>query len=270
MTTTLTLQTKSVPDPQCETTSNSGLGVDRPSSLSALDLSVIIPAFNEIDRLPLMLRRTVDFLSVQPWRSQIVVVDNGSVDNTAGAVRKFADSLDGAVPVEVVGCARPGKGAALMRGLLGGTSRFVGFCDADLATPVETLTSAMTLLRQGATAVIASRHITGARFVQPQPLVRRAGGAAFRLLARALVHGVHDTQCGFKFFDREAMTRALVQCRTTGFAFDVELLRRIQHDGGSIVEIPVAWTDDTRSTFHPVHDGLATFGAVLQIYRYQP
>ena len=66
-----------------------------------------------------------------------------------------------------------------------------------------------------------------------------------------LVPGVHDTQCGFKFFDRDAVSRALTQCRTTGFAFDVELLRRIQADGGSIVEIPVAWTDDPRSTFRP-------------------
>jgi dolichyl-phosphate beta-glucosyltransferase len=268
MTSTLTLP--SVPNPQCETTADIGFEVRKLRSRPASDLEVIIPAFNEVDRLPLTLRRTVDFLSVQPWRSRVVVVDNGSVDNTAGAVRRFAQNLDGAVPVDVVGCARPGKGAAVRRGLLGSTSRFVGFCDADLATPVETLTAAMGLLQQGTTAVIASRHVTGASFVRPQPLARRAGGAAFRLLARTLVHGVHDTQCGFKFFDREAMTRALVQCRTTGFAFDVELLQRIQHDGGSIVEIPVAWTDDARSTFHPVLDGLASFGAVLQMYRYQP
>ena len=232
------------------------------------DLEVIIPAFNEAGRLPLTLRRTVEFLGVQPWRSRVVVVDNGSVDDTAGVVWRFADGLDGAVPVEVVGCARPGKGAAVRRGLLSSTSRFVGFFDADLATPVETLTAAMGHLQQGTTAVIGSRHVVGASFVRPQPLGRRAGGAVFRVLARGLVRGVHDTQCGFKFFDRDAAVRALVQCQTTGFAFDVELLWRIQCDGGSIVEVPVAWTDDARSTFHPVRDGLSSFGAVLQMQRY--
>ena len=75
-------------------------------------------------------------------------------------------------------------------------------------------------------------------------------------MTHTLVSGVRDTQCGFKFFDRDAVSRALAQCRTTGFAFDVELLRRIQADGGSIVEIPVAWTDDPRSTFRPIPDGV--------------
>jgi dolichyl-phosphate beta-glucosyltransferase len=231
---------------------------------------VIIPAFNAADRLPLTLSRTVKFLGAQPRRSRVVVVDNGSVDDTAAVVWRFADGLDGAVPVEVVGCARPGKGAAVRRGLLSSTSRFVGFFDADLATPVETLTAAMGHLRLGAAAVVGSRHVAGASFVRPQPLGRRAGGAVFWVLARGLVRGVHDTQCGFKFFDREAAMRALVQCQATGFAFDVELLQRVQRDSGSIVEVPVAGTDDARSTFHPVRDGLASFGAVLRMQRYGP
>jgi dolichyl-phosphate beta-glucosyltransferase len=234
------------------------------------DLEVIIPAFNEAGRLPLTLRRTVGFLGAQPWRSRVVVVDNGSADDTTAVVWRFVDGLDGAVPVEVVGCARPGKGAAVRRGLLSSTSRFVGFFDADLATPVETLTAVMGHLQLGATAVVGSRHVAGASFVRPQPLGRRAGGAAFRVLARGLVRGVHDTQCGFKFFQRDAVMRALVQCQTTGFAFDVELLQCIQRDGGNIVEVPVAWADDARSTFHPVRDGLASFGALLQMQRYRP
>jgi dolichyl-phosphate beta-glucosyltransferase len=270
MTTMLALQSGNVPDLLSGSASNRLPVVSGVRRRSALDLEVIIPAFNEVGRLPLTLRRTVEFLSAQPWRSRVVVVDNGSVDDTIGAVWRFADGLDGAVPVEVVGCARPGKGAAVRRGLLSSTSRFVGFFDADLATPVETLTAAMGHLQQDATAVIASRHVTGASFVRPQSLGRRAGGAAFRVLAHDLVSGVHDTQCGFKFFQRDAVMRALAQCQTTGFAFDVELLQRIQRDGGSIVEVPVAWTDDTRSTFHPVRDGLASFGAVLQMYRSRP
>lgn len=270
ITSMLALQSANPPDPRSGSASNRRPDVGGVRRRSASDLEVIIPAFNEAGRLPLTLRRTVEFLGAQPWRSRVVVVDNGSADDTTGVVWKFTDGLDSAVPVEVVGCARPGKGAAVRRGLLSSTSRFVGFFDADLATPVETLTEVMGYLQQGTTAVIASRHVTGASLVRPQPLVRRIGGAAFRVLARALVHGVHDTQCGFKFFERDAVMRALVQCQTTGFAFDVELLQRIQRDGGSIAEIPVSWTDDTRSTFHPIRDGIASFGAVLQMARYQP
>jgi hypothetical protein len=100
-----------------------------------------------------------------------------------------------------------------------------------------------------------------------QSVGRRLGGAVFRRLTHTRVAGVRDTQCGFKFFDRDVVSRALAQCRTTGFAFDVELLQRIKADGGSIAEIPVTWTDDPRSTFRPVADGVASFAALLQLGR---
>lgn len=227
------------------------------------DLEIVIPAYNESARLPATLLRTLEFLESVPWRSKVVVVDNGSVDDTAGVVRSIAGGRS--VPIEVVGCARPGKGAAVRRGLLSARAPFVGFFDADLATPVETLGVTMELLRGGASAVVASRHAPGSTIVRSQPWGRRMGGGAFRLLTHQVVPGVQDTQCGFKFFERAAVTRALVQCRTTGFAFDAELLNRIQHDGGRIVEVPVSWTDGSQSTFRPLRDGVASFGAVLRM-----
>lgn len=232
------------------------------------DLEIVIPAYNEAGRLPSTLLTTVEFLAAQPWQSRVVVVDNGSVDDTVGAVRAIAPHLLRSVPVDIIGCGRPGKGAAVRRGLLGSTSRFVGFVDADLSTPVETLTTAMEHLRRGATAVIASRHVHGSRIVRKQPLSRRAGGTAFRFVTQRAVRGVHDTQCGFKFFEREAAVRAMVQCRTSGFAFDVEFLRLLQRSGGVIVEVPVAWTDDPSSSFRTFRDGFASFGAVLQIRQF--
>ncbi|RFU22373.1 glycosyltransferase [Geodermatophilus marinus] len=237
------------------------------SARAGADLEVAIPAYNEASRLPRTLERTVEFLRDQPWSSRVVVVDNGSSDDTAGVARAVARSADPRVPVEVVGCARPGKGAAVRRALLSSRSRFVGFFDADLATPVETLTTAMEHLERGAAAVIASRHTPGACFVETQPAGRRLGGAAFRLLTRNIVKGVHDTQCGFKFFERHAVTHALVNCRVTGFAFDVELLRCLQGSGFDIVELPVAWSHAGESSFHPLRDGVASFGAVLQMQR---
>ncbi len=233
---------------------------------TAVDLEVVIPAYNEAERIPSTLDATAEFLEAQPWSSRIVVVDNGSVDDTSTVVRKFSRSGI-SVDITLLGCAQPGKGAAVRRGLLSSRARFAGFIDADLATPISTLDSAMPLLEAGAAAVIASRHAPGAQFVQPQQLGRRLGGGAFRFMTRRMVQGIADTQCGFKFFDLAAAKRALVECRTTGFAFDVELLQRMQHQGGQILELPVAWTDGPASTFRPVRDGLESFNAVRQMAR---
>jgi dolichyl-phosphate beta-glucosyltransferase len=239
-----------------------GLSIRR----SAVDLEVVVPAYNEAERLPSTVAATVGYLAEQPWESRVVVVDNGSSDDTGRAIRSMA-LRSGPVFVDVIGCARPGKGAAVRRGLLSSESRFVGFFDADLATPLETLSATMALLSRGVSAVVASRYASSSALLRRQPLGRRVGGAMFRRVARTLVTGVSDTQCGFKFFDRRAVARALAQCRTTGFAFDVEVLRRIQADGGSIAEIPVTWTDDPRSTFRPIPDGVASFAALLQLRR---
>ena len=235
---------------------------------SVVDLEIVIPAYNEAQRIGHTLERTVEFLADQPWDARIVVVDNGSVDDTAGVVRAVAARLGAlgyTVPVEVIGCTRPGKGAAVRRGLATSSARVVGFFDADLSTPVETLTAAMFHLQTGAGAVIASRHAPGATFAEPQPLGRRLGGAAFRALSRSVVPGVHDSQCGFKFFTREVAAAAIRDGKLDGFAFDVELLRGVQRAGARIVEVPVTWTDDARSTFHPIRDGIPSFRAVLSL-----
>jgi len=206
----------------------------------------------------------VAFLSEQPWTSRVVVVDNGSVDDTAASVL----SVEGAgVEAVAIGCSLPGKGAAVHRGLRTSRSRFVGFTDSDLSTPLETLRPAVAALAGGAAAAIGSRHAPGARRAVKQSLVRRWGGKAFRLASRPLLPGVHDTQCGFKFFDREAVQTALWRSRSTGFAFDVELLRHIRDDGGHIVEIPVTWTDTAGSSLRPVRDGVAAFTAVARLHR---
>ena len=240
-----------------------------PESLrrSHVDLEVVIPAYNEAGRIASTLMQTVDFLAVQPWSSRIVVVDNGSVDETAAVVRRISREKGDAVPISVLGCSRRGKGAAVRRGLLSGTSRFTGFFDADLATPLATLIEAMEHLASGASAVIASRHAPGSTFVVPQHIGRRMGGTAFRALTKSKVKGIQDTQCGFKFFERDALTAAMVRCRSTGFAFDVELLLRLQDNDASIVELPVAWTDGAESTFRPFQDGVASFASVIQLQK---
>ncbi|WP_329107626.1 glycosyltransferase [Micromonospora sp. NBC_01699] len=239
------------------------LGRYVPIRLGEVDLELVVPAFNEAARLPATLAEVTEFLAAQRWRSRVVVVDNGSADDTATIV----DARDWNAEVVVVGCSRPGKGAAVRRGIAGSMARFVGFIDADLSTPVPTLTRAMAELEAGAAAAIASRHAPGAELAHPQPATRRLGGAVFRALARQLVPGVHDTQCGFKIFNRVTVQWALEHCQVNGFAFDVELLRQIRRAGGRIAEVPVTWTDDERSTFRPLRDGRAAFVDLFRLYR---
>ncbi|GAA4772330.1 hypothetical protein GCM10023200_00810 [Actinomycetospora chlora] len=238
---------------------------------SPVDLEVIIPAYNESGRLPATLTAMVAFLSEQPWTSRVVVVDNGSVDDTAASVlavdgRACNVATGWCVEVVAIGCSKAGKGAAVYRGLRTSRSRFVGFTDADLSTPLETFLPVMEALRAGAAAAIGSRHAPGAQIAGRQPLGRRLGGAAFRALSRPLLPGVHDTQCGFKFFDRAAVQSALWRSRSVGFAFDVELLRHVRDDGGRIAEISVTWTDVAGSSFSPVRDGVAAFSAVARLH----
>jgi dolichyl-phosphate beta-glucosyltransferase len=229
-----------------------------------VDVEVVIPAFNESSRLPMTLAAMVAFLADRRWTSRVVVVDNGSFDDTAAVARAVAG--DG-VEVAAIGCAEAGKGASVLRGMRTSSSRFVGFTDADLSTPLSTLVPAVAALEAGAAAAIASRHAPGSTFAVPQPLGRRLGGQVFRTVTRPHVPGVSDTQCGFKFFDRVRVQAAIARCRDTGFAFDIELLRQIHHGGGRVVEIPVTWTEDPNSTLRPVRDGFAAITAVSRMHR---
>jgi hypothetical protein len=255
-----------------ELTEHPGAHREDAAGRSPVDLEVIIPAYNESGRLPATLAAMVAFLSEQPWTSRVVVVDNGSVDDTAATVlavtgRACNVATGWCVEAVAIGCSQAGKGAAVHRGLRTSRSRIVGFTDADLSTPLETFLPVMAALDGGAAAAIASRHAPGASIAGRQPLGRRLGGTAFRMLSRPLVPGIRDTQCGFKFFDRVAAQNAMWRARSTGFAFDIELLRLIRDDGGRIDEIPVTWTDTAGSTLRPVRDGLAAFTAVAKLHR---
>lgn len=227
-----------------------------------VDLELIIPAFNEEGRLPGTLAATVAFLAARPWSSAVVVVDNNSSDATGDIVGRFPHPR---VPLYAIGCGDRGKGAAVRRGLLTSTARFVGFEDADQATPIGTLDPVMALLTAGHTAVIASRQTAGARYETEQPLLRRCGGLLFRRLARRALPGVADTQCGFKFFDGPLVRASAAGCRIDGFAFDVELLARLVERGGDIVEVPVAWTDMPGSTFSARRDGLHSMADLVRL-----
>jgi glycosyltransferase involved in cell wall biosynthesis len=231
----------------------------------AVDLEIVVPAYNEERRIGPTLEKLRRFLGLQPYSAAVVVVDNGSVDRTADAVAEVQE-LDG-LPVHLINCARRGKGAAVRRGVLSSSARYVGFCDADLATPIETLELAWPLLIDGSPIVIGSRVAAGGCYVRCQPLLRRLGGWGFRMLAGRLVPSVSDTQCGFKLF-RGAVARQLFEAtREDGFAFDVEVLALAISLGMAVVEVPVHWSDQPGSSFRPLQDGVDSVRALAAIGR---
>lgn len=207
----------------------------------SLHLEVIVPAINEEARLVPSLRRIARYLAAQDYLGAIAVVDNGSSDRTAELALSCADL---GVPLRLLGCAQRGKGAAVRRGVLTSSARFVGFSDADLATPIETLDAILPALESGSPVVIASRRCPGAAYALQQPWSRRLAGYAFRSAVRACtrsVASVYDTQCGFKFFEAEAARRLFGSSQAAGFAFDIEILALAQMAGYEITEVPARW-----------------------------
>lgn len=221
------------------------MGTWRDGGDGTAHLEIVVPAYNEADRLPAGLGLLCDKLAGLPARAEVVVVDNASTDGTAGIVR----SWDGPVPVRLLRCERRGKGAAVRIGLLATRAPYVGFMDADMATDLAALDEAIVLLREGRPVVVGSRR-HGRSVVQGYGLpVRRLGAITFNRVVRDLVGGIADSQCGFKFFDGPLARAAAADLRTAGFSFDVELLAHCVRRGASVTDIPVVWRDRPGSTF---------------------
>ena len=233
---------------------------DVSSELVVLD--VVVPAYNEALRLPdtlVLLRAALAELGV-PCR--VTVVDNASDDGTSAVV---VNAPPGPVPVRLLWCGEPGKGFAVRRGVLASDARYVGFCDADLATAPAALAQVLNLLYDGADAVVGSRAHPESVVEERHSVLRRWGAVAFRGAVRQVVRGVSETQCGFKFFRNDVARRVFAPLRCGGFAFDVEVLGRAERAGARLVEIPVSWVDVPGSRFSPVRHGWQSFVDVAKI-----
>ena len=202
-------------------------------------LSVVIPAYNEAGRIVERLRAAHAWLAGQVPGTEVVVVDDGSSDGTAGVVERL--ELPG-VRVERLERNR-GKGAALRRGVAVTSGRVVLTCDADFSTPISEVAAVFAALEAGADVVIASREHPGTRIPADQNRLRKELGRTFNRCVRLLT-GLEfsDTQCGFKGF-RGAVARAVYAgARIDGFATDVEVLVIARAQGARVVEIPVEWS----------------------------
>jgi dolichyl-phosphate beta-glucosyltransferase len=226
-------------------------------------LEIVIPARNEATRLPAGLAELCAKAATLPAGVAIVIVDSASTDNTAAIVRHWPR---GTVPVRLVTCSRPGKGAAVRAGLLATTAPYVGFCDADMATDLAAMDVALELLAAGQPMIIGSRSHPESEVEDRHSLIRRTGASAFRAMASRVTPGVGDTQCGFKFFAGPLARMAATGLACTGFAFDIELIARCRLLGAEPVEVPVSWRDVGGSTFSVWRHSITAFAEVAAIW----
>lgn len=223
---------------------------------SEVYLSVVIPAHNEAQRIGPTLERVLHYLDRQGYSYEAVVVDDVSQDATAAVVARFQG---GHPQLRLVQRTRdPGKGAAVQAGMLAARARWVLFSDADLSTPIEESQKLLAAVeREGYDIAIGSRGLPQSDLRVRQPWYREAMGRVFNLMVRAVaVHGIKDTQCGFKLFRGEVAEDLFRRQTIMGFAFDVEILYLALKRGLRVKEVPVTWINSPRSTVDPVRDSL--------------
>jgi len=221
-------------------------------------LSVVIPAFNEAERLPRTLDRVGAFLRGFGRGHEILVVDDGSLDGTAERARAAGATV-------LRNDTNRGKGHAVRRGMLEARGQRRLMTDADLSTPIEELPRFLEKQAEGYDVVIGSRALPGANVEVHQPWFRENMGRLYNIFVRALaLPGLWDTQCGFKLWTAEAARAAFADARLDGFSFDVEALYLARRRGYRIAEVPVTWRNDA-ATRVSLGGGSAAFPDLLRI-----
>ncbi len=228
-----------------------------------LELSIIVPAYNEEARLPRTLQRIGDYLRRAHPPSEIVVVDDGSTDRTPEVVRTMQKEMP-ELHLLLNGENR-GKGCSVRTGMLAARGAIALFTDADLSAPIEEAEKLLDALAS-ADVAIGSRALDRRLIQVHQSPARELAGIFFNRMVR-LATGLpfEDTQCGFKAFRTDRTRIVFEQQRIEDFGFDPEILFLAQRHGLRIVEIPVRWAHDPRTKVHMLHDSLRMFAGLWQI-----
>lgn len=225
-------------------------------------LSLIIPAYNEERRLPQTIPQVIEFLTAQPYQSEVLIVNNNSSDDTKAIAEKYAHESKF---IKVLDEPMQGKGAAVRAGMLAAQGEFFFMADADLSMPIEEIGRFLPPNLDNYDVAIASREVIGA-IRYNEPAYRHLMGRVFNFIVKTMaVPGFQDTQCGFKCFRRLVALDVLENQSITGWAFDVELLFIAQRRGYTIVEVPIDWYYRANSRINPIKDAIDMVKEVLRI-----
>tara|TARA_B100000315_G_scaffold220984_1_gene224056 strand:- start:2199 stop:2936 length:738 start_codon:yes stop_codon:yes gene_type:complete len=206
-------------------------------------LSIIVPAFNEETRLPSTLKATIDYLKRQEYSSEIVIVSDGSIDNTKEIAESFKETFPKLVVIEYF--PNYGKGYAVKMGMLKANGKYRLFMDADYAVPIEFVNKLMWRVRDGADIVIGSRGMSDSIIENHQGIFREFLARVFGFIQQfILILPISDTQCGFKLFTRNAADALFPQVRFNCAYFDAELLYLAYKNRFNIAEVGVRWNHD--------------------------
>lgn len=235
-----------------------------PGAPAAVYLSVVIPAYNEAERIPSSLSQVLAYLESSGKSYEVVVVDDGSTDETARIVESICSQNRGVRLLRNHG--NCGKGAAVRNGVLNARGEYILFSDADLSAPIADAPRLLEALENAWDVAIGSRALRRDWIGVRQPRFRELAGKLFNLFMRILTGlNFHDTQCGFKAFRRQAAEAIFALQRIQGFGFDVEILYLARKLGYKILEVPVHWDHSAATKVHPLRDGMRMALDVLKI-----
>jgi glycosyltransferase involved in cell wall biosynthesis len=226
--------------------------------------SIVIPAYNESQRISASLDKIIAYISEQQWTAEIIVVNDGSRDNTAEIVREYARRNPMVRLLENPG--NRGKGYTVRNGVLHANGDIILFTDADLSSPIQESRKLFAALDKGADVTFGSRWLQAELQTERQPLYRQVFGRIFNLLLRIILGLKYkDTQCGFKAFSRKAAHQIFSRQMIDRWGFDPEILFLAEKFGFNVAEVPVEWAHDDRSKINPVVDGFKMFTEMLRV-----
>jgi dolichyl-phosphate beta-glucosyltransferase len=217
--------------------------------------SIVIPAYNEDRRITATLDQILSYIGQQGWNAEVIVVDDGSGDNTAAIVRRYAERHPAVRLLQNPG--NRGKGYSVRHGMLNARGDLLLFSDADLSSPIQEAAKLFAALAEGAEIAIGSRWLRSELQTERQPFYRQLFGRVFNLHLRVLLGlGFKDTQCGFKAFSARAAQILFPRQKIERWGFDPELLFLARKFGLPVREIAVEWAHDDRSKISYMKDGL--------------
>jgi len=226
-------------------------------------LSLIVPAYNEEKRIVRSVETALDYLGKMDFSWEIIIVDDGSNDDTVGVLDAYKDRVKViSLPVN------SGKGAAVRKGMMESKGEICVFTDADFSIPIHEIQKILPQMKEGTEICIASRAVDRSLVKEHQPFYREYMGRIFNWIVQIIVmRGIKDTQCGFKAFSRKAVDMIFPITRIDRFAFDVELLYLARKKGLGIAQVPVEWSNDPRSTVNPIKDSINMIFELFRIRR---